>query len=350
MQVLSWMHYTKLRQIGVGEGFHSTVYLADEPQLGGRVAVKEIDRAELGDPSTYFAEAKVMFQVAHRNVVEIRYASENHSHVCLAMPYYKRGSLARRICDRPLRLSEVLRIADGCLAGLAHIHVKGYLHLDVRPSNLLFSDADVPMVSDFGQSRLMASTGTISAPGMYRSAIPPEVEQLGAAAIQSDIYQAGLLLYRALNGDPFFVSQVPNDDGIFREKLLRGKLPDRRHFMPHVPERLRRIVRKALRVNPVDRFRSARDMADALCRTHLALDWCPEPLPEGGMSWRASRPAHADLVVERISESGAWDVRTFTEAPGHQRRVKNRHEYWRRGLSLDEASAHLTAVFARLPE
>ena len=58
MQVLGSLTYETLREIGVGEGMNSKVYLADEPQLGGQVAVKEIDKADFGNvPAEYFKEA-----------------------------------------------------------------------------------------------------------------------------------------------------------------------------------------------------------------------------------------------------------------------------------------------------
>lgn len=118
--------------------------------------------------------------------------------------------------------------------------------------------------------------------------------------------------------------------------------------MPHVPQRIRTLVRKALRVDPADRFQTATEMADALSRVSVALDWSVEPTLLGGSRWRASRPGCADLVVERINQgSGKWGVETFTEKNG-SRRAKGKLENWRSGLSLDEAHAHLTDVFERL--
>jgi len=350
MQVVASITYETLREIGVGEGMNSKVFLADEPQLGGRIAVKEIDKARFGNiPTEYFKEAQAMFRATHDNVVPIHYACETTKNISLAMPYYGNGSLAKRITDRPLQLSEVLRVAQSVLAGLAQIHLAQFVHFDLKPSNVLFSDRDIPMIADFGQSRSLSPTGVVSAPQLYWTAFPPEILQTGVGTILSDIYQVGLLLYRSLNGDEFFTSQIPADNSLLMSRIAKARFPDRRRFMPHVPDRLRTIVRKALRANPGERFQSATDMADVLGRVSLALDWRIDPLPGGGFRWTARRPGHADLAVELSTRAGMWDVRTFTEKTGQSRRAKDKKENWRTALSLDDAHAHLRAVFQRLP-
>jgi eukaryotic-like serine/threonine-protein kinase len=348
MQVFGSITYTKLRQIGVGQGMNSEVWLADDPQLGGRVAAKEIEKSRFANPINYFNETQAMFAVAHDNVVRVQYACQNADIISLIMPNYQNGSLADRIQDRPLQLSEAQRIAQAVLAGLAHIHLTGYIHFDVKPSNVLFSDIGRPMVADFGQSRAISPSGVVTVPPLYVNAQPPETINAGVATTVADIYHAGLLMYRALNGNTFFTSQIPSDPAVLRAKISSGKFPDRKRFMPHVPSRLRTLVRKALQVNPADRFQTATEMADALSRVNLALDWSIEPILLGGFRWRASRLGHCDLVVELTNRGATWDIETFTQKTGGPRRAKEKNENWRTGLSLDDAYAHLKDVFERL--
>jgi serine/threonine protein kinase len=134
MQVFASVSYTKLKQIGIGQGMNSEVYLADDPQLGGKIAAKEIDKTRFANPNRYFDEAQTMFAVAHDNVVAVQYACQTPTLISLVMPYYRKGSLADRIENCPLQLSEVQRVAQGVLAGLAHIHLAGYIHFIVRIS------------------------------------------------------------------------------------------------------------------------------------------------------------------------------------------------------------------------
>jgi hypothetical protein len=118
--------------------------------------------------------------------------------------------------------------------------------------------------------------------------------------------------------------------------------------MPHVPSRLRTLVRKALRVNPSDRFQTATEMADDLSRVDVGLDWSVEPLLLGGFRWTASRIGQCDLLVELKNAAGAWEVETFTENKGAARRNKGKKENWRSGLNRDDAYEHLEEVFERL--
>ena len=344
------MTYNTLREIGVGEGRNSKVYLADEPQLGGRVAIKEIDKASFGDPTEYFREAQAMFQTTHDNVVPIHYACETAACISLAMPFYTNGSLTKRIKDGPLQLSELLRVARGVLSGLAHVHLAGFVHFDIKPSNVLFSDTNIPMVADFGQSQAVSAAGVATAPNkIYCTALPPETLGTGVGTIAADVYQVGLLLYRSANGDPQFRNQIPPDQNTLLDRIAHGKFPDRQSFMPHVPKHLRTLIRKALRPDPAARFQTGTEMADALGRVRLVLDWSVQPLVSGGFRWRASRPGHADIVVEMTEHGvGTWDVRTFTEKVGEPKRAKGKAQNWRSRINSKEARAHLTRVFQRL--
>ena len=238
MDVLAEIRYQKIRPIGVGQGMNSEVFLAFDPQLSGEIAVKEIQKSSLGNsPHSFFDEAGRMFASAHPNVVPLHYACQTAALVAVAMPYYRNGSLKSRIDVIPLSPKECLRIGHGVLLGLTRIHLQNFLHLDVKPSNVLFDDIDRPLVADFGQARSLNS-GVVTAPRMYQLAFPPETLQTSRATVQSDIYQAGLLLYRAVNGNPYYEAQVPPLPDLPR-KIIGGQFPNRDSFMPHVPRRLR---------------------------------------------------------------------------------------------------------------
>jgi serine/threonine protein kinase len=349
MRVDLTISYTRVRQIGIGQGMNSTVYLANDPQLGGDVAAKEIEKNRFANPTNYFDETQAMFAVAHDNVIAVQYACQTPDIISLVMPYYRDGSLADRIQDRPLQLSETLRVAQGVLAGLAHIHLKDYIHFDVKPSNVLFSRTGRPMVADFGQSRAISPTGVVTVPQLYMSAQPPETINTGIATKVADIYHVGLLMYRAINGDSFFKAQNPGPATVMT-KISRGKFPDRNRFMPHVPSRIRTLIRKALRVNPDERFQTATEMADALTSVNLALDWSVEPILLGGFRWRAVRPGQCDLVVEVKSVGATCDVETCTEKKGEPMRARGKKDNWRTGLTVSDAYVHLEDVFERLLE
>src|SRR6266853_6265440 len=346
MQVVAELRYEKVQQIGQGESMNSSVYLSNDVQLGGKVAVKEIPKSNFGNVvALYFKEAQAMFEVAHPNVVPVQYGCETATDVVLAMPYYANGSLQKRIIDAPLRLSTVLSTAHGVLSGVARIHQLHSLHLDIKPSNVLFSATWAPLVSDFGQSRKMSS-GTVSVPEMYFHAMPPETLNHSVATVQSDVYQVGLLLYRAVNGDPFYRKQlVGKMDHQLKTEIVKGKFPDRSRFLPHVPKRLKTIIRKALVVDPADRFQSAIEMADALAGIRFSHDWVVKPMAEG-MECLAQRPGSPALVVELTEVTPSkWDVYVWT-SHGGKRRAKGKQLFWRDSLTAAQAEKHLRLVFA----
>ena len=151
MKIVATVDYVQKKQIGAGQGMNSTVFLADDPQLAAEVAVKEIPLSKLGnDPGKYFAEAKTMFASEHKNVLPIRYACRTADRICLAMPFCNAGSLADRIRNNPLSLREAQRVGIGILNGLAQVHLAGFVHFDLKPTNVLFGASDEPLVADFG--------------------------------------------------------------------------------------------------------------------------------------------------------------------------------------------------------
>jgi len=182
---------------------------------------------------------------------------------------------------------------------------------------------------------------------MYERAFPPETLQTTLATVQSDVYQAGLLLYRAVNGNPYYEDQVPAPHEL-RAKIIGGKFPNRGLFMPHVPKRLRTVIRRALKLHPTDRYHSATEMSDALAKVEVALDWAVTTSVSGTLTWRATRGDRPDLVVELSSSGvGQWNVSASTVGCAGVR-AKCRGQYCRNGLTREGAEAHLKQVFAEL--
>lgn len=162
--------------------------------------------------------------------------------------------------------------------------------------DILFSNTGVPMVADFGQARALDPNGIVTKlPPIYNYGIPPEIFTQKSATFESDIYQVGLTLYRAVNGDSVFQSQVPSvryteDMEELQQRVLTGKLPDRDLFLPHVPAKLKSAIKKALNVNSSKRFPSAIGFSDALGRISIACDWKTSiDYRTGEMQWQACR-------------------------------------------------------------
>lgn len=356
MEIVTEVRYKRVKQIGVGQGKNSEVYLSDDPQLGGQIAVKEIPIAELSKQGIkdFFGEAKVMFAAQHpENVVPIRFAGESkvNNTVCIAMPFFSRGSLQDRIKSNSLGILDSVKVGLQMLNGLQIIHNAGYLHFDLKPSNVLFSDRDQAMVSDFGQSRMLnTTTGTADTPPVYCWAITPEL-YASKATVRSDIFQAASTLYRAVNGDHFAKAQRPDDTDPFFSRVLKdlittGKLPNRDLFMPHVPRGLRTILRKALSVSPTDRHRTAASLATELERVTVKYDWQAVFAPTGEITWNGTRSGAADLRVRLLINGKRW--RSEVHSLGSKTQARDRTSAWKNDLTKTQAFNHLAGYFASL--
>jgi serine/threonine protein kinase len=350
MEVLGHIAYEKLEEIGVGQGKMSRVWKAQDKHLGGVCAIKEIPKEKLRKQGVkdLFQEAKVMFAAEHpQNVVPIRYACDcpNLDTISICMPLYRRGSLLDRTTTGPVPIRELLRIAHGALNGLKKIHNAGFIHFDLKPSNILLNDRSEPMVADFGQTRRRESDGTAELPAMYPKGLPPEFYTGSTGSVYTDIFHFGLLLYRAANGEPFFDQQFPPTPSDLQQRTLEGSFPDTARFMPHVPKSLRTIIRKAVSVNPTDRYRSVSDLEFALANVTPKNNWETTLHPDGTITWRSRRKDMCDLEVEVTPEGHRRRIDVFTNSgtrrrkPGHQPNG---------ALSPSQAMAALKKVFDEL--
>jgi serine/threonine protein kinase len=320
MRQVAELHYDIVRQIGVGAGANSIVFEAHDPAVGRTVAVKHIAKHHLTAQGVtkFFLEAEAMFAARHPNVVELIVGANLPDDVVLMMPLYSRGSLADRIKNAPLSARAVGRIAQEILLGVARVHIAGFIHLDIKPSNVLFSDRDNALLSDFGQSRMMDVNGVAEWPWMYPAALPPEYFINAAATPQSDVFQVALTLYRALNGDRFFTQQVTERLATYGGDITAlaaagATVIDPRRFMPHVPRGLRRVLRRALSFDPAARQSSAEEMAKQLAAVSVHLDWAAQPRTGGGCQWSVARPSGVTWLVELVPEGGGrYGVRTWT--------------------------------------
>jgi serine/threonine protein kinase len=270
------------------DGQNSRTHVSQDYQLNAQIVIKEISKAKL-DAGRFFDEARALYATAHPNVVQIHYSCEDNDNVYVAMPYYQMKSLKDLMSQRFLTVREVVTLGCQVLAGLHHVHSKRLVHFDIKPDNILLSDRGEALVSDFGQARPLGPANLAEQDRRYLKIQPPE----GFGGYQFprtyDIYQVGLLLYRMCNGDIEFYRQfdafgpVAAFDRIaFRVAVVNGQFPDRAKFLPHIPERLRALVRKCLEVDPAQRFSSALEVGNALALVEgETLDWQYSSTPAG---------------------------------------------------------------------
>ena len=200
--------FTDLREIGRG-GF-GVVYRCAQPALDRTVAVKVLmaDFDDVESSARFLREQRAMGRLTgHPNIASVlQMGTTAAGHPFLVMPYYARGCLRRHIHQNgPLGLEEVLRIGVKIAGALHSAHSLGVVHRDVKPANVLLSDYDEPMLSDFGIAHVRGgfetATGIVTGSPAFTA---PEVLTGQTPGPASDVYSLGATLFCALTGHTAF--------------------------------------------------------------------------------------------------------------------------------------------------
>lgn len=270
-----------LRQEIGQEGANSKTYVAHDDQLDAEIVIKKIPKSELQSIDSFFEESRILYLSNHPNVVQVYYACQDADSIFIAMPYYRRGSLNALIDSRYLTVREIIVLGCQMASGLHNIHSKRLVHFDIKPDNVLLSNRGEALISDFGLSRRLNTSGTAGQDRMYFKMRPPEAYGTSEFTRVFDIYQFGLTLYRMCCGNTAFeeqfaqfgATQATFDREAFKFAVRNGRFPNRGAFEDHIPDRLRRIVKKCLEPDPAERFQAAIDVSNELAQVEDRLDW-----------------------------------------------------------------------------
>jgi serine/threonine protein kinase len=339
------MPYTKIGKLG--NGHFGDVYLERDEALGRLCAAKYVPAVG----SSRYNEPQAMLAVSHDNVVELYSADDDPGTggVVIRMKYYKRGSLANHYSGRPRPTGPVVRhIEQGC-RGLQHLHNEGILHRDIKPGNLLLSDEDVVKLSDFGLAGPAHAVGGGPAMG-YIAHLPPEaITRPGEITdLTGDVFAMGVTLYRLLEGDDVLRDMRLNGLDV-SQRIVDGKFPPKT-FSPHVHDRLRRVVRKATRNHPADRFESAVDMRHALEAARPVVSWSLTTSGASEMIWDGINDADGTEYHARLEQDAGrkWKFWIEKRLPGKE--ARRQHALGKDGMSRADALRHAYTVLTDLAQ
>src|SRR5919197_603730 len=263
--------YRILRKLG--SGGMANVYLAEDQELGRRVAIKILNDRHANDDQfveRFRREAKNAAGLSHPNIVSIYDRGEAEGTYYIAMEYLSGRSLKELIVSRgPTPIKIAVDYTRQILAALGFAHRNGIVHRDIKPHNVVV-DADGRLkVTDFGIARSGASqmteVGSIIGTAQYLS---PEQARGAGTDARSDVYSMGVVLYELLTDQVPFTGDTPVEIAI---KHL-SEVPRRpSELRPEIPPDLDAVVLRALAKDPDDRFQSAEEMEAELARVAKGL-------------------------------------------------------------------------------
>jgi serine/threonine-protein kinase len=246
----------------LGAGGMADVYLAEDQELGRRVAIKILNGRHANDEQfieRFRREAKNAAALNHPNIVSIYDRGNAEDTYYIAMEYLDGRTLKELIVGRgKAPINVAVEYARQILSALRFAHRHGIVHRDIKPHNVLVDSDGRVKVTDFGIARAgtsqMTETGSIVGTAQYLS---PEQARGGEVDPRSDLYSLGVVLYELLTGKTPFEGDTPVE--IAMKHLSNAPKPPSK-LRPDVPPELDMVVLRALAKNPDDRYQSADEM------------------------------------------------------------------------------------------
>jgi serine/threonine protein kinase len=259
----------------LGEGGMGVVYAAHDERLDRPVAIKRL-RPDVGDGQErerLWREARTAARVNHPNICQLYEIDSDEEGLFLAMELLDGEPLSARLARGPLSASESGQIALSVLGALGALHQKGIVHRDLKPSNIFLAQHAVKLL-DFGLARPFFGTAwspenDLTMPGVVygtpRYMSPEQIE--GAADARSDLFVLGSLLYEMVSGRRAF----EGSSAFAVARSIASEEPAALGGSSGVVA-LDRVIHRALRKRPEERYQTAAAFAQDLRAALLGMD------------------------------------------------------------------------------
>jgi serine/threonine-protein kinase len=252
----------------LGSGGMADVYLAEDQELGRRVALKLLNERHANDEQfveRFRREAQSAAGLNHPNIVSIFDRGRAEGTYYIAMEYLDGRTLKELLIrNGPTPVPIAIDYSRQILGALAFAHRNGIVHRDIKPHNIVVRKDGRLKVTDFGIARSGASqmteAGSIVGTAQYLS---PEQARGAPVDARSDLYSLGIVLYEMLTGKVPFTGDAPVE--IAMKHLTAVPQPPSK-LRPDVPHDLDAVVMRALSKEPDQRYASAEEMDADLAR------------------------------------------------------------------------------------
>ena len=287
-------HYRVLSSLGAGG--MGEVYLAEDTRLGRKVALKLLPASFVKNADRlrrFEQEARAASALNHPNIITIHDIGQSDSTHFIATEYIEGETLRARLGAGPrLQLLEILDIGIQVAGALAAAHQAGIVHRDIKPENVMLRPDGYVKVLDFGIAKLTdkfieqestnADSLDMEAPTLAvvetesnvilgsPSYMSPEQARGQKLDARTDIFSLGVVIYEMIAGRKPFLGDTVVD--IVASILNQQPEPLSVHS-PEVPDRIDRVVARAMSKDKGDRYQTAREFMIALKKQKQRLEF-----------------------------------------------------------------------------
>ncbi len=303
----------------LGRGGMAEVFLARDQLLDRPVAVKVLFPEFATDQSfveRFRREATAAANLNHPNVVGVYDWGEADGTYFIVMEYVDGRTLSEVLRDDgPLHPDRVADIGADVAAALGFAHRNGVVHRDVKPGNVILTQAGQVKVADFGIARAITANadenltqvGTVMGTATYFS---PEQARGDPVDPRSDIYSLGCVLYELLVGKPPFSGE--SQVAIAYKHVQESPVPPR-HLNIELPTAIEAIVLKCLAKNPANRYPSAEDLRADLRRFREGNRILAEPVMAPPVDPGATSVVAATTAVPAADGAGTGAAPAYVD-------------------------------------
>ena len=245
----------------LGQGAQGVVYLAEDTNLGRKVAIKTLDNQQRST-AQLTQEARHVSQLTHPHIIPLYEIGFDHETPYLVYQYYEGEQLQDKLAATgPLSQYEAIKIINQVLDGIGYAHRQQIIHRDLNPSNLMIDKEGLAHIMDFGIAIIVGEANVDNTVTGTASYMAPEQLNNGALTPAVDIYACGLLLYEMLTGHKAYSA---TNVATVAYKVNNNELvpPSKRNST--LDKELDTICLKALALDPADRFSNTIEMQEAI--------------------------------------------------------------------------------------
>ncbi len=242
----------------LGRGGTGIVFLATDPYIKRKVAIKVAQTITDKSRERFLVEAQSAGQFSHPNIVSIYDVGVQADFCYIAMEYIE-GNTLETYCkkDNLLPLQKIAGIILSVCSALDYSHKRGIIHRDIKPANIMLDSEGNTKITDFGIAQMIGDSlfkGFYGTPG-YMS---PEQVTEKAVGFQSDIFSLGCVFYELLTGEKAFTGD--NNFSIIY-KISNTEPVSVLTISPDLPEIIDNIIKKTLEKDISRRYQSCTEFA-----------------------------------------------------------------------------------------